>query len=197
MGARLFYIMGSSGSGKDTLLKMVRERMDHLPCLIAHRYITRKPETEGENHIWVPEAEFEKRVQMGAFAMHWEANGERYGIGKEIDHWLELGINVLVNGSREYFGEARRFYGARLVPVLLQVDPEKLVQRLEKRGRETLAEIEARMERDRIISRQYPSDVIRIDNNCQPEVAADELLELIRRLSEQEATVYAVGATRS
>jgi len=193
MGARLFYIMGSSGSGKDTLLKMVRERMDHLPCLVAHRYITRKPELEGENHIWVPETEFEKRVKMGAFAMHWEANGERYGIGKEIDQWLALGINVLVNGSREYLREAQGLYGVRLVPVLLQVAPEKLKQRLEKRGRESLSEIEARMARDRLISQQFPADVIRIDNNDQPELAVDELLPLIRRLSER-TEISAVGA---
>lgn len=183
VGAHLFYIMGSSGSGKDTLLRQFRERMADLPCLVAHRYITRKPEIAGENHIWVPEQEFEKRVMLGAFAMYWEANGEHYGIGKEIDHWLELGINVLVNGSREYFEQAQQLYGTRLVPVLLQVAPGILKQRLILRGRETPEEIEARLERDRQISGGFASKVIQINNDEQPELATDALLAIVRQFT--------------
>ena len=41
-GHGLFYLMGPSGSGKDSLLRALRERLgtDHR-IVIAHRYITR------------------------------------------------------------------------------------------------------------------------------------------------------------
>ncbi|MDX5297933.1 MAG: phosphonate metabolism protein/1,5-bisphosphokinase (PRPP-forming) PhnN, partial [Gammaproteobacteria bacterium] len=100
MNARLFYLMGPSGAGKDALLRHCRQRLMDIPCLVAHRYITRPPELEGENHIWLPDSEFDARARLGAFAMHWQAHGHRYGIGQEVNHWLDAGTHVLVNGSR-------------------------------------------------------------------------------------------------
>lgn len=186
MQSRLFYVMGPSGSGKDSLLQMCRERLHDIPWLVAHRYITRRLEPTGENHIYLSPAEFEKRVNLGAFAMHWQANGHRYGIGLEVDHWLERGINVLVNGSRAYLEQARARYGARLVPVLLCVETERLRQRLISRGRETSAEIAARVERARLLETELPEDVVKIDNNKDLESAVQHLLGLIREYSAPE-----------
>ena len=41
-GARLIYLMGASGSGKDTLLRLLRAQLRaDEPVIVAHRYITR------------------------------------------------------------------------------------------------------------------------------------------------------------
>ncbi len=181
----LFYIMGASGAGKDTLLQGCRDRhVEDLSPLVAHRYITREPDGSTERHVWLSEAEFERRVIMGTFAMHWSANGYRYGIGREIDHWLAQGSQVLVNGSRGYFDQARSRYGGTLVPVLISVESACLQRRLELRGRESAQEIDARIRRARELEKQLPPECLVIENNGSVEDAVSKLLAEVRgRLS--------------
>lgn len=177
---RLFYIMGASGAGKDTLLQGCREHAGKdLRPLVAHRYITRKPDGGTERHVWLSAAEFEQRVAMNAFAMHWSANGLRYGIGREIDHWLAEGGQVLVNGSRGYLDQARSRYGSTLIPVLIRVDPDQLQRRLILRGRECPEDIEARIRRARVLEQQLPADCLVVGNNGRAEEAISRLLTVI------------------
>ncbi|MBK4785966.1 MAG: hypothetical protein FT714_18485 [Pantoea sp. Pent] len=85
--ARLIWLTGPSGSGKDSLLNALREAPpDKL--VIAHRYITRPADAGGENHVALSEAEFRRREALGLFAISWRAHGLSYALGEEIDHWL-------------------------------------------------------------------------------------------------------------
>lgn len=180
---RLFYVMGASGAGKDSLLRGCRSRRAGL--LVAQRYITRKPDGVGENHVWLGSVAFERRVVSGAFAMHWSANGYRYGIGREVDQWLARGGQVLVNGSRAYLDQAREKYGSTLVPVLVSVDPSRLRQRLIQRGRESAGEIDARIRRARELEQQLPPDSLVVENNGIVEEAVAQLLAAIRALQRE------------
>lgn len=181
---RLFYIMGASGAGKDTLLRGCRESSaDDVRPLVAHRYITRKPDGGTESHVWLSNSEFDHRIAIDAFAMHWSANGLRYGIGREIDQWLARGAQVLVNGSRGYLDQARRRYGDTLIPVLVRVDPGQLHKRLVQRGRECADQIEARIRRARKLEQQLPPDCLVVENNGNVEDAVSSLLTVI---SEQQ-----------
>lgn len=144
---KLFYVIGPSGSGKDSLMRYAREQLAANPGVVfAHRYITRPVELNGENHIALSDAEFDSRLTSGLFALHWNSHGLRYGIGREINVWLAKGCNVVMNGSREYLPEARRHY-PRLVPVLITVSPEALATRLRQRGRESETQIALRIQR--------------------------------------------------
>lgn len=185
MGGRLFYLMGPAGSGKDTLLRCCRERLVDSRCLIAPRYITREPDLLGENHLCLSDAEFDQRVSLGVFALHWGANGHRYGIGLEIDRWLAMDLDVLVNGSRGHLEHARARYGERLVPLLLQVRPETLRQRLIARGRESTAQIAARVERAQRLAAKTPANVRLIDNDRELEQAIGKLLGAILNRDEE------------
>ncbi|MBX9761490.1 MAG: phosphonate metabolism protein/1,5-bisphosphokinase (PRPP-forming) PhnN [Pseudomonadaceae bacterium] len=148
MTGRLIYLMGPSGSGKDSLLDAARERLAARGCVIARRVITRSAEAVGEDAVGVSPAEFDQLEADGAFALSWRANGLAYGIPRQIDDWLAAGQDVLVNGSRGYLPEARARY-PELQAILLQVDEAALRQRLQARGRESAEQIEARLARSR------------------------------------------------
>lgn len=179
--SRVFYLMGASGAGKDLLMRLCRARLREADrCFVAHRYITREPELAGENHIWLHEAEFDKRLRLGAFAMHWCAHGQRYALGEEVNHWLAQGISVLVNGSRAYLPQARELYHHRLIPVLVRVDARTLQQRLQARGRESATQIEARVARAQALEHSLEGTIHRLDNSGDPEQAVQALLALIR-----------------
>lgn len=143
---RLIWLVGPSGSGKDSLLLALRECAPER-VIVAHRYITRSASAGGENHIALSEHEFRRRRDYGLFALDWQAHQFYYGLGIEIDRWLESGLDVVVNGSRLHLNAARQRYGDRLLPVCLQVSAEILAGRLRQRGREDEAAIAQRLQR--------------------------------------------------
>jgi ribose 1,5-bisphosphokinase len=175
---RLFYVVGASGSGKDSLLRYGREHLcGHGGVVFAHRYITRPVELSGENHIALSEAEFEARRDAGLFAMHWRANGLRYGIGWEINFWLAKGCHVVVNGSREYLPRARREY-PDLCAVLVCVAPQVLAARLRARGRESEEQIAQRLARAQAYTLLDPALQV-IHNDGELAQAGRQLLRLL------------------
>lgn len=101
MPGKLIWLVGPSGSGKDSLLAALRER-EHPQLLVAHRYITRPFNAGSENHIALSEHEFFTRAEQHLFALSWHANNTYYGIGVEIDLWLHAGFDVVANGSRAH-----------------------------------------------------------------------------------------------
>lgn len=176
---RLFYIMGPSGAGKDTLLEYVRARSDGTDAiLVAHRYITRPAAYGGENHVYVTEAEFAKRLKMGLFAMHWSSHGYHYGIGLEIQSWLARGAQVIVNGSRAYLATALSRF-SDLQPVHIVVSPEILAERLKKRRRESADQIEGRLARSAALPVSEPPGLLAIANDGNPLDAAAELWHIV------------------
>ncbi|PKO84656.1 MAG: phosphonate metabolism protein/1,5-bisphosphokinase (PRPP-forming) PhnN [Betaproteobacteria bacterium HGW-Betaproteobacteria-11] len=175
---KLFYVIGPSGSGKDSLLRYGREHLASDPGVVfAHRYITRPVELHGENHVALTEAEFDARLAAGLFAMHWGSHGLRYGIGREINLWLAKGCNVVMNGSREYLSEARHRYPG-LMAVLVTVSPEVLAARLRARGRETEDQISQRIARARQFMR--PEGFLEIiENDAKLCIAGERLVQLL------------------
>lgn len=159
--ARLIYLMGASGVGKDSLINAARER--HPDWLVAHRYITR-PSSDSENCVSLSTEEFAWRRRLGLFCLDWQAHGLEYGIGIEVQAWLDLDYAVVVNGSRRALARAREGFGERLLPVLITAREEVLRQRLIQRGREAPQEIEARLLRHRHMKAEL-KEVERIDNS--------------------------------
>lgn len=147
MSGRLIYLIGPSGSGKDSLLDAARTRLAERGCRIVRRVITRSAEAVGEAALGVSMQQFAEMQAQGAFALSWQANGLAYGIPQEIDAWLAAGDDVLVNGSRGHLPHTRERYPNVLV-VLLTVDEPVLRQRLLARGRESVAEIDQRLARN-------------------------------------------------
>ncbi|MDO9214035.1 MAG: phosphonate metabolism protein/1,5-bisphosphokinase (PRPP-forming) PhnN [Methylococcales bacterium] len=176
---QLFYVIGPSGSGKDTLMQYARSKLSEREKIIfAHRYITRKPELVGENHIYLSEAEFAAKERQDFFAMQWDSHELRYGIGKEINFWLAQGFNVVINGSREY------------LPIVLEKEPQIRVilvrtandvlrERLKNRQRETADEIEKRLERATLFNRINHPNVTLLDNNGSLEESGAAFIALL------------------
>ncbi len=170
------YVVGPSGSGKDSLLAYARRHVPHqAPIVFAHRYITRPVRPNDENHVALSEIEFALRVRYGCMAMHWASHNHCYGIGIEVDRWLACGLDVVVSGSREYLPHAlARYPGLALVLVTAPV--EVLRGRLEARGRETPESIAARLARAAAYSVPACAPAIELLNNGPIERTGDELV---------------------
>ncbi|VXC59209.1 Ribose 1,5-bisphosphate phosphokinase PhnN [Pseudomonas sp. 8Z] len=183
MRGRLIYLMGPSGSGKDSLLSAARAPLGAHGCRFSRRVITRSAESVGEDAVGVTLADFERLEGEGAFAMSWRANGLAYGIPREIDDWLDAGHDVLINGSRGHLTAVRQRY-PELLAVLLQVDETILRQRLLARGRETPEQIEQRLARSRRLAVEDDESLIILDNSGPLSQTAARLLQVLTRSTE-------------
>jgi ribose 1,5-bisphosphokinase len=177
MTGRLICVMGPSGAGKDSVLAAAR-RAAPDGLWFAHRYITR-PADGTENHVALSAAEFAERRDAGGFALHWQSHGFSYGIGLEIDAWLRMGRDVVINGSRAAFGEALTRY-PDLLPVVITVGEATLRRRLTARGREDAAAVEARLRRNAEVAVSHPRLVTILNDRGIDDAAADFLTAVIR-----------------
>lgn len=184
----LIYVIGPSGAGKDSIIEYARRNLPAgFPAIFAHRYITRPANCSGEVHVPLEEQEFHLRHERELFALSWESHGLRYGLGKEIDFWLDVGLTVIMNGSRSYLPLAAQRY-ANLLPVLIRVSPRILEQRLQRRGRESSEQIAARLDRAIAFEVNHPR-LLAIDNNDDLEVAGRKFLEIIKEVTRTKETV--------
>ena len=129
-------VVGPSGVGKDSLMMALAEADPSLTLL--RRVITRAPEAGGEDYDAVSEAEFQRRVDAGDFALHWDAHGLRYGVPARIEALRDGSSGVLVNFSRSMLLRAQEVFGD-LIVLSVTAAPEVLAQRLAARGREDVA----------------------------------------------------------
>lgn len=170
---RLFFVVGPSGAGKDTLLAGAIAADPRLHW--ARRVITRPETPGGEPFQGVTETEFAARLARGDFALHWQAHGLHYGVPFAE---LPAGRDVLLNGSRAAIGQALAvFPGLKVINITAPA--AVLAERLAARGRETRAQIEARLSRaDLSLPQGLP--VIEVSNDASPEAGIARLLQALR-----------------
>ena len=175
MTGRLIVIVAASGAGKDTLLASAAAARPDLH--LVRRVITRPAALGGEGFDGVDEAEFERRRQAGGFAVWWAAHGLRYGVPVEVRRRLARGETVLLNGSRDALPEIRAVF-PDLSLILIVAPKDALRERLVRRGRETEAEIDARLAR---ADRPTPAGALVVRNDGTVEGGVARLLAAIQR----------------
>jgi phosphonate metabolism protein PhnN/1,5-bisphosphokinase (PRPP-forming) len=177
----LILVVGPSGVGKDTLLAGARIALAADPAFgFARRDITRAADAGGEDHRAVSSAEFNSTVAAGGYLLHWAAHGLSYGLPAALQRHRDRGGHVVANGSRTVLDEAR----ARLAPVRVVVisAPARLLQaRLVARGRESTADIEARVARATVHG-VHGADVIEVVNDGTVAAGIGKLVAALRSI---------------
>jgi ribose 1,5-bisphosphokinase len=184
MSGWLVTVVGPSGAGKDTLLGVARAMLAEDPRFVfARRVITRPAEVMAhagaEDHVPLTEGEFGVARDAGAFALHWQAHGLHYGIPNAIEADLLADRVVIANLSRSVLAEAHGRYRLRVINVT--APPAVLAARLAGRGRETAAEITARLARTAALPEGL--DVVDVVNDTTPEDGAARLLAALRAVA--------------
>ena len=160
----LYLVVGPSGAGKDTLIAGAQAALAGDPRFaFPRRVITRPREAGGEDHEPASAEAFAAAEAAGAFALAWDAHGQRYGIPRRIEADLAAGRQVIVNVSRAVIADARRRYGPVRV-IVVTAPADVLARRLARRDRETAPEIAERLARMAAAPIEGP-DVVEINNS--------------------------------
>lgn len=174
-------VVGPSGAGKDTLLRLAKSKLAGEPGFsFPRRHVTRPP-SECEDHLVLSEADYAVALRAGLFALAWRAHGLGYGIGCEVLPALAAGHVVPCNVSREAIIAAKMSF-PRIATVLVTAPVDVLAARLNARGRETVADIGGRLARNREVAETFAADFV-IDNSGPAAAGAEKLVGILHILA--------------
>ena len=139
----------------------------------TRRVITRPADAGGEDHEAVSETDF----AMRSFALQWRTHGLHYGIPVDVIDRLAQGVVVVANVSRGVIAEAADRFATKVVVVTAA--PRVLARRLAARGRETEADMAARLARDVAIPDHVAVETV--VNDGTPAQAADRFVTALIR----------------
>jgi ribose 1,5-bisphosphokinase len=159
----LVLVVGPSGAGKDTLLLAAQQALAHDPRFhFVRRVITRRADAGAETHEAVTTEEFAGRE----FALQWQAHGLSYGIPADA---LRRGVIAVANVSRTVIADAASRFAVRVIEIT--APPDVLAARLKSRGRESAADVTARLTRSVALPSHLTVDTVMNDASLDEGVA--------------------------
>ena len=171
--SKVLLFIGNSGSGKDTIMRELKEKLDSLGAstIIPKRFITRKNHVS-ENFVSLDEETFIQYVNELKFILHWFIYGNYYGFLKsDIYPYLDGKNYILMNISRAISMDAlTKLPDAKLIK--LEVDKSIAIERITRRKRDTNQMVEqriTRMERDIPL----PEIFITLKNNVPSDISTN------------------------
>lgn len=135
---KIFYVMGKSASGKDTIYKKLLERLPGLKTVVTY---TTRPirdgETEGVEYHFTTAGQLEQFQREGKLIeiRTYETVFGPWSYSTVNDGQINLAEdNYLMIGTLESYRSTREYFGAdKLVPLYIQVeDGERLTRALER-----------------------------------------------------------------
>ncbi len=179
----LIFIVGRSGSGKDTIMRNTVNALHEkqIPAKILRRIITRTPD-ENEDSLYISESDFLEMREKEQFALSWHIYDNWYGVPKDqLEKHLQQGKIVLVNVSRNILYEGRIKYPNCKI-ILIEVPLDLAEKRIMSRGRENVTRLEVRIARMKeSVDMPKPDRKIKNDGN---------LSDAVRELSNYLSTLY-------
>lgn len=176
----LFFFVGNSGSGKDSLMKNAAQKLENMgnSVFIVKRYITRSSHSS-EEYFSISKEEFVRLKNENKFALDWSIYDLHYGCPKTFEEKLKDGHIVFINVSRSVLNECKKNFPNSKI-ILIKVPIEIAKQRILQRGRETGRALQERLERmkEKIT---IPFQCIEIENNDKLEKIVEILVTKIIR----------------
>ncbi len=161
---RVYIISGPSGSGKDSVLKKVFERMPDISFSISSITRPMRPgEVEGEKYNFISREKFEEMLANNQLLEHNVFVGNYYGTPKApvvecIENGRDMLIEVDVNGAKQIREKMPEAVSIFIMPPSLEILKKRLTGRgtdstevIEKRLYEALREIECAKDYDYIV----------------------------------------------
>ena len=183
----LIIVSGPSGSGKDTVLKRLFQKMPELEFSISSvSRAMRDDEIQGEKYNFITRDEFEKMIADNQLLEYNVYCGNYYGTPKApvercIASGGEIVLEIDVNGAENVRKNCSDYFSVFIAPPSF----DELSKRLVGRGTETQEVIEKRPEQAKIeLVRAYEYDYIVVNDDL--ETAVDELRGII--LAERHKT---------
>ena len=173
MSTKIVLIVGSSGVGKDTLLRKAKLLLDNNFNFVK-RYITRKP-CENEDNFYLDAEALNILKSNKFFVSTWNAHNNSYAIAKNS---IRNCTNI-ISISRSKIKEFEDIY-ENVFTINITVSKGELKKRLENRARESKEEINKRL--NRTYEKIEAKNLIDFENSKELDESVKEFCNLIKSL---------------
>lgn len=137
--SKIFYLMGKSASGKDTIYKRIKEQLSEFKTIVIY---TTRPIREGESngveYFFVDDKEVDKLQKKGKIIELREYNTV-HGIWKYFtvdDGQFDSDAHLLAIGTLESYVQLKTYFGeGKMVPLYIEVDDGLRLERALARER--------------------------------------------------------------
>ena len=144
----LYVVAAPSGAGKSSLVKALMELDSQVQPSVSHT--TRAPrgqEKHGREYFFVSAAEFDAMIQADAFVEWANVHNHRYGTSKKaIEERVAQGADVILEIDFQGALQIKKIFSNAVTIFILPPSWEELRSRLERRGEDTAAVIEVRLQ---------------------------------------------------
>lgn len=141
--SKIYYLMGKSSSGKDTIYKKLREKLPQLKTVTIY---TTRPQREGEKngeeYFFVNENELEKFKKDGRLIEE-RAYDTVYGIWRYFTaddgqfNFDQDDTDILMIGTLESYEKLKKYFGSeKVVPLYIEVEDGERLSRALARERQ-------------------------------------------------------------
>lgn len=181
MTGKLFFLVGNSGSGKDSLLNEIQQRWpsSHPNLYVPTRYITR-PTHETEPFYSITIDEFQRMKKSGKFCFSWHIYDTHYGVPEDVIKRVKNGEFCIINVSRTIIKEIRKKY-PKIKVIFVHVPFEITKQRIHNRGRESTNSDQFKKRLARAKENEFFEDADHtIDNSGDLSNATEELFKYLK-----------------
>jgi guanylate kinase len=144
----IFVVAAPSGAGKSSLVKALMELDSAVQPSVSHT--TRAPrgqEKHGREYFFASHSEFDAMVASDAFVEWAHVHGQRYGTSKKaIEERIAQGADVILEIDFQGAIQIRKTFANAVMIFILPPSWEELRSRLERRGEDSAAVIEMRLQ---------------------------------------------------
>lgn len=180
----VFVISGPSGSGKGTVVEILREIYpDAGVSISATSRNPREGEREGVNYYYKTREEFEALIEADEVLEHTEYNGNYYGtLRSEVQRIIGEGKDIILEIEVDGGGQVKRLMGDDCVTIMLIApSAEEQERRLRGRGTETDDVIAGRLDRAKAEIREAVNyDYVVVNKTGGTEECAAEIMSIIK-----------------
>jgi guanylate kinase len=147
---RVFVQSGPSGVGKNTVAHALFEHGLAVRAVTATSRAPKAGEVQGEDYLFLSEAEFRRWIDEGRFIEHAQYVGNLYGTPlASVNAAAESGLPVLLTIEVDGGLQVKERWPQATLIFLMPPSEEELVRRLRDRGRDGEAVIRRRIARAR------------------------------------------------
>ncbi len=179
----LITISGMSGSGKNTVMNTLTQKVNNIKILNQSTATTRSPRGDNnQTYIHISKEQFEKAIKDGCFIEYELVHDNYYGTlkqafikveqDKENDYIRDIDVKGVLS-LKKYFKDK-----LKIVSIFLDVPEEELRERLKQRG-ETEEQIEKRLSRGEL-EKSYKKYYDLVIENTDLEKTVKEIIEFIK-----------------
>ena len=141
---KIIYIVGKSSVGKDTIYKILKQKMDIKPYVLYTTRPIRTGEENGVNYYYLKQEEMEKSInEKNSKVMEYRTYNTIYGpwtYATIIDNQFESNKDLLMEGTLESYNAVKKYFEnnekVKVIPIYIEVDDGIRLERALKRERE-------------------------------------------------------------